>query len=166
MPPSRKAGRRRLPPSSSSPSSCSMAEGMPEAYCVANDLEQAQSRVFEMIRRIIEASPLLRNDAKVSADKITFPPRTPPSPAWPATTHPLLADIPPSPYSTNCGATFRACTSPLGRADPLPHERKIAAALWSPTQASMAKAISCMNSTSAVWPCLLSAKLCTRAMAC
>ena len=44
-----------------------------EAYCVANDLEQAQSRVFEMIRRIIEASPLLRNDAKVSADKITFP---------------------------------------------------------------------------------------------
>src|SRR5262249_10190676 len=31
-----------------------------EAYCVANDLEQAQSRVFEMVRRIIEASPLLR----------------------------------------------------------------------------------------------------------
>ncbi len=30
-----------------------------EAYCVANDLEQATSRVFEASRRIIEASPLL-----------------------------------------------------------------------------------------------------------
>jgi phage terminase large subunit-like protein len=43
-----------------------------EAYCVANDLEQAQSRVFEMIRRIVEASPLLRGEAKVTADRITF----------------------------------------------------------------------------------------------
>jgi hypothetical protein len=44
-----------------------------EAYCVANDLEQAQSRVYEMIRRIIATSPLLRADAKVTADKIIFP---------------------------------------------------------------------------------------------
>jgi hypothetical protein len=29
-----------------------------ESYCVANDLEQAQSRVFEMCRRIVEAEPV------------------------------------------------------------------------------------------------------------
>ena len=43
-----------------------------EGYVVANDLEQAVSRVFEMIRRIVEASPLLAAEAKVTADKITF----------------------------------------------------------------------------------------------
>ena len=44
-----------------------------EGYCVANDLEQAQSRVFAMIKRIIEASPLLQREAKVTADKVVFP---------------------------------------------------------------------------------------------
>jgi phage terminase large subunit-like protein len=43
-----------------------------EAYCVANDLEQAQSRVYEQIRRIVEASPLLRPEAKITSDRITF----------------------------------------------------------------------------------------------
>jgi hypothetical protein len=43
-----------------------------EAYVVANDLEQAQSRVYEAVRRIIEASPLLRREAKITQDKITF----------------------------------------------------------------------------------------------
>jgi phage terminase large subunit-like protein len=43
-----------------------------EAYCVANDLEQAQSRVYEQVRRIIAASPLLRGEAKITQDKITF----------------------------------------------------------------------------------------------
>ena len=37
-----------------------------EGYCVANDLEQAQSRVFLVIRRIVEASPLLRHEAKIT----------------------------------------------------------------------------------------------------
>jgi Terminase large subunit, ATPase domain len=44
-----------------------------EAYSAANDYEQAQSRVFEMCRRIIEASPLLRSEAEILAHKITFP---------------------------------------------------------------------------------------------
>ena len=44
-----------------------------EGYCVANDLEQAQSRVFAIVKRIIEASPLLRGIAKLTADKVTFP---------------------------------------------------------------------------------------------
>jgi Phage terminase-like protein, large subunit len=44
-----------------------------EGFCVANDLEQAQSRVFAIIKRIIEASPLLKREAKVTADKVIFP---------------------------------------------------------------------------------------------
>ena len=43
-----------------------------EGFCVANDLEQATSRVFEMCRRIIEASPALRHEAKVLATSIVF----------------------------------------------------------------------------------------------
>jgi phage terminase large subunit-like protein len=43
-----------------------------EAYCLANDKEQAQSRVYQAIGRIIEASPLLRPDAKIREDKIEF----------------------------------------------------------------------------------------------
>lgn len=45
----------------------------PEATICANDQEQAQSRVFEMLRRIIACSPALKAEAKVTADKITFP---------------------------------------------------------------------------------------------
>jgi hypothetical protein len=44
-----------------------------EGYCVANDYEQAQSRVHQACRRIVEASPLLRREAKVFADGIEFP---------------------------------------------------------------------------------------------
>jgi phage terminase large subunit-like protein len=44
-----------------------------EGYTLANDLEQAQSRVFEAIKRIVEASPLLMREAKITADRIVFP---------------------------------------------------------------------------------------------
>jgi hypothetical protein len=44
-----------------------------EGYCVANDLEQAVSRVFTMVRRIVEASPLLRSIARITSDRIVFP---------------------------------------------------------------------------------------------
>jgi phage terminase large subunit-like protein len=44
-----------------------------EAFALANDQEQAKGRVFEMIRRIIEASPLLKREAKITESKITFP---------------------------------------------------------------------------------------------
>jgi phage terminase large subunit-like protein len=44
-----------------------------EAFALANDMEQARARVFEMIRRIIEASPLLRREAKITESRITFP---------------------------------------------------------------------------------------------
>ena len=43
-----------------------------EAYIAANDLEQAGARVYEMCRRIVEASPLLKRECKVNNDKITF----------------------------------------------------------------------------------------------
>jgi phage terminase large subunit-like protein len=44
-----------------------------EGYCVANDLEQAVSRVFTMVRRICEASPLLRAIARITTDRVLFP---------------------------------------------------------------------------------------------
>ena len=44
-----------------------------EGYSVANDLEQASSRVFEMCRRIVEVSPMLRKEAKIINNCITFP---------------------------------------------------------------------------------------------
>lgn len=43
-----------------------------EGYCVANDLEQAQGRVFQAISRIVQASPALTDEATVTASKITF----------------------------------------------------------------------------------------------
>ena len=45
----------------------------PEATIIANDLEQARLRVFEMIRRIVSASPMLRGEARIMSDKIVFP---------------------------------------------------------------------------------------------
>ncbi len=44
-----------------------------EAYVVANDLDQATGRVFEAVRKIVEASPLLRKEAKVLTERIIFP---------------------------------------------------------------------------------------------
>jgi phage terminase large subunit-like protein len=44
-----------------------------EAYCVANDFDQAQGRVFTAIRQICESSPLLRREADITANRITFP---------------------------------------------------------------------------------------------
>jgi len=43
-----------------------------EAICAANDYEQSVARVFAAIRRIIECSPLLRDEAKITTDKITI----------------------------------------------------------------------------------------------
>ncbi|MBE3602161.1 hypothetical protein IMX07_00820 [bacterium] len=43
-----------------------------EGYCAANDFDQAQGRVFQAIMRIIAASPLLRNSARVTANRIEF----------------------------------------------------------------------------------------------
>ncbi len=43
-----------------------------EGYCVANDFEQAQGRVFQATCRIIQASPRLRASAKITANKIEF----------------------------------------------------------------------------------------------
>jgi phage terminase large subunit-like protein len=45
-------------------------DAYPEAICAANDYEQSVGRVFAAIKRIVECSPLLRADAKITADKI------------------------------------------------------------------------------------------------
>jgi phage terminase large subunit-like protein len=44
-----------------------------EGYAVANDLEQAQGRVFQAVRRICECSPYLRRDASITQSRIEFP---------------------------------------------------------------------------------------------
>jgi len=44
-----------------------------EGYCVANDFEQAQGRVFQAISRIVEASPHLKREAEIRQNRITFP---------------------------------------------------------------------------------------------
>jgi phage terminase large subunit-like protein len=44
-----------------------------EAYLLANDLEQSTGRVFQAIKRIVAASPLLASDAIVTKEKIEFP---------------------------------------------------------------------------------------------
>jgi phage terminase large subunit-like protein len=44
-----------------------------EGYAAANDQEQAQGRVFQAARRIVECSPLLAERAEITKDKITFP---------------------------------------------------------------------------------------------
>jgi phage terminase large subunit-like protein len=44
-----------------------------EGVVVANDLEQAQGRVFTAARRIVEASPLLADSAVCTGSKIEFP---------------------------------------------------------------------------------------------
>jgi phage terminase large subunit-like protein len=43
-----------------------------EGYCLANDLEQTQSRVFQAIVRLVESTPALKQDATITATKITF----------------------------------------------------------------------------------------------
>jgi hypothetical protein len=45
----------------------------PEVTLAANDYDQAQGRVFEAVKRIVERSPILAAEAKVTSDKITFP---------------------------------------------------------------------------------------------
>jgi hypothetical protein len=44
-----------------------------EGYAIANDFEQAQGRVFQACRRIVEASPLLKREANITAARIEFP---------------------------------------------------------------------------------------------
>jgi phage terminase large subunit-like protein len=43
-----------------------------EGYAAANDQEQAQGRVFQAARRIVETSPLLAERAEITKDKIIF----------------------------------------------------------------------------------------------
>lgn len=43
-----------------------------EINCLANDLEQSQSRVFKAVVQILQASPLLRDSVDITANRITF----------------------------------------------------------------------------------------------
>jgi Phage Terminase len=43
-----------------------------EGYCCANDFDQAQGRVFEMCKRIVEATPFLKSEVRITSDRIVF----------------------------------------------------------------------------------------------
>ncbi len=43
-----------------------------EGYCIANDFDQAQGRVFQAVCRICQASPMLRDAVKIQANRLTF----------------------------------------------------------------------------------------------
>jgi len=43
-----------------------------EGYAVANDLEQAQGRVFQAAKRIVQATPWLASEAGITSHKIEF----------------------------------------------------------------------------------------------
>jgi Phage Terminase len=45
----------------------------PESYILANSLEQGKGRVFEICCRIVKASPLLMDEARITAETIEFP---------------------------------------------------------------------------------------------
>jgi phage terminase large subunit-like protein len=49
-----------------------LSDRFAEGICCANDIEQAQGRVFQAISRIVEASPILKRDATLTANKILF----------------------------------------------------------------------------------------------
>ena len=85
-----------------------------EGYCVANDYEQAQSRVFAMVKRIIEARRCCAAIAKLTADRVTFP-------ALGATIIAIASDAagaaganPTISCSTNFGATSRSAAATMG----------------------------------------------------
>lgn len=44
-----------------------------EGYCIANDLEQAQGRVFQAITRILQSTPMFQGSYELTQSKVTFP---------------------------------------------------------------------------------------------
>jgi phage terminase large subunit-like protein len=71
----------------------------PEATLCANDQEQSRGRVFEMCRRIIEASPVLKREARVTESRITFP-------AFDATITAIASDAGSAAGGAQCVAVF------------------------------------------------------------
>ena len=136
-----------------------------EGYCVANDLEQAQSRVFAIIKRIIEASPLLRSFAKITADKIIFP----------ALDASIIAIASNAASAAGANPTIvcfdelwgfsRENSRRLWDEMVTSPARKISARLTA-TPASPASRSCWRRSTRAAWRCLRSGRVCTPATAC
>jgi hypothetical protein len=111
-----------------------------EGYCIANDLEQSKARVFEAIKRIVQASPLLANEADITPTKspLLLPAR--PSPPFPAITPHPLALIPPSACLTSCGVSPARRLGGCGMSSS-PHRRaRFPVVWWSPMPASAVRA--------------------------
>jgi hypothetical protein len=86
----------------------------PEVTLAANDYDQAQGRVFEAVRRIVERSPLLVAEAKVTAERIPSPQSAPPSQRLLLTTLAPPAAIRRSRASTSFGLTLRSVPAVYG----------------------------------------------------
>jgi hypothetical protein len=78
-----------------------------DGYCLANDEEQAQGRVFRASARIAEASPLLRRSAKVTQNVVEFPSTGRRSRRWRPTMRVRQAPIPRWSVLTSSGRTCR-----------------------------------------------------------
>jgi hypothetical protein len=84
----------------------------PESYVCANDQEQAQSRVFEICKRIILASPRTRRSSPSSRSR--SPPLTPPfKPLLRMRAVPLVV-TPFAPDLMSCGHTFQSGLEGIG----------------------------------------------------
>ena len=137
-----------------------------EGFCVANDLEQAQSRVFAIIRRIIEASPLLRAIAKLTADKVSFP-------ALDATIIAIASDAASAAGANPTIVVFdelwgfsRENSRRLWDEMVTSPARKVSAGSPSVMPASPARACCWRRFTRAAWRCLRSVRACGLATAC
>ena len=100
-----------------------MTRASAKGFCAANDFDQAASRVFMVIRRIVAVSPLLKGEARVTADKIVFP-------AFDATIMAIASDAAcaagGNPYDhllrRIMGLHLGACDAAVGRIDHEPGE--------------------------------------------
>ena len=69
----KKSGKTALAAAHVLTTTCLFGGRYAEGYCIANDLEQAQGRVFQSIKRIIESSPYLVREADITQNRIVFP---------------------------------------------------------------------------------------------
>lgn len=69
----KKTGKTGLAAAHSLTTICLFGSRYAEGYCIANDFEQAQGRVFLACKRIVESSPHLVREADILQNRITFP---------------------------------------------------------------------------------------------
>ena len=94
-----------------------------EGYALANDLEQSTGRVFQAIARIVQASPLLRDAAKVTGTRADFVSRRPPR--WQDDRKPCV------PFVCRLSRTGPISADPASRWRERNHSKSLTQAHWS-----------------------------------